>query len=424
MKVLVVGGGGREHALAWGLSKSPAVQELWTTSTNAGICALAKCADIEGEGITGLVDWAADRRIDLTVVGPEAQLTVGIVDAFRERGLAIMGPTKAAAEIESSKAFAKELMVRNHVPTAKFAICETSAAARQAARAMDLPVVIKADGLAAGKGVSICHSWQEVEAAISAIMEERVFGEAGDRVLVEEFLTGPEVSVLAFVSGTDIVVMPPAQDHKAAYDGDQGPNTGGMGTYSPVAGLPADFLPDVEQRILRPTVEAMDRLGRPFTGVLFAGLMLTPTGPQVLEFNCRFGDPETQVLIPRLDSDLAEVLAAVAGRSLNRVQAKWSARAAVCVVMASGGYPGHYETGYPITGLSDVAALPNVQVFHAGTALQDGQVVTAGGRVLGVTAWADTTAGAVQRAYAAVDRIHFSGAFYRRDIAHRALTQV
>jgi phosphoribosylamine--glycine ligase len=421
MRVLVVGGGGREHALAWGLAKSPNVKQLWTTGTNAGLSRLADNVGDAGQNVDSLVDWAEENRIDLTVVGPEIPLSEGIVDVFRSRGLAIMGPTRLAAELESSKTFAKEVMVCADVPTARFVVCESAPEARRAVCQLGTPIVIKADGLAAGKGVSICRTPAEADAAIAAIMEDRLHGEAGARVLVEEFLTGEEVSVLAFVSGENVVLMPPSQDHKAAWDGDQGPNTGGMGAYAPVPRVDDELLTQVRSQILLPIVRTMSCLGRPYSGILYAGLMLTDRGPQVLEFNCRFGDPETQVIIPKIESDLAEVLWAVATDRLGEVQVQWNTQSTVCVVLASDGYPDIYQAGHVISGLDAAAQKPRVQVFHAGTRQEGDSVLTNGGRVLGVTAWGDNIKQAVNTAYDAVDVIKFEGMQYRRDIAHRAL---
>ncbi|MGI6082579.1 MAG: phosphoribosylamine--glycine ligase [Limnochordia bacterium] len=421
MQVLVVGGGGREHALAWGLSKSPEVEQIWTTGNNPGINQLARYVGGAEETIESLARWAERQRIDLTVVGPEAPLSEGIVDTFRSHGLAIMGPTRRAAELESSKAFAKETMVRAGIPTARFMVCDSAAQARDAVRQLGTPVVIKADGLAAGKGVSICHTVAEADACIVSMMEERLHGEAGSRLVVEEYLTGEEVSVLAFVSGGEVVVMPPCQDHKAVWDGDRGPNTGGMGAYTPVLAVDDAMLEDIRQRVLKPVVQTMADLGRPYSGVLYAGLMLTDRGPHVLEFNCRFGDPETQVIIPRLESSLADVLWSVATDRLAEVEVRWSAHAVACVVLASEGYPGCYPVGLPITGLDTAARNRCVQVFHAGTRREGDTVVTAGGRVLGVTAWADSLKQAVETAYDAADAIDFPGKHCRRDIAHRAL---
>ena len=421
MLVLVVGGGGREHALAWGLSKSPEVKQIWTTSDNAGINRLARYVGGAEKSIESLARWAQEQRIDLTVVGPEAPLSEGIVDAFRSRGLTIMGPTQQAAELESSKVFAKETMVRAGIPTARFVVCDTSTQAKQAVRQLGAPVVIKADGLAAGKGVSICHTVTEADACIVAMMEERLHGEAGSRVVVEEYLTGEEVSVLAFVAGEEVILMPPCQDHKTVWEDDRGPNTGGMGAYTPVPAVHEALLEDIRQRILLPIVRTMANMGRPYSGVLYAGLMLTDRGPHVLEFNCRFGDPETQVIIPRLESSLAEVLWAVATDRLSETKVRWNGHAAVCVVLASKGYPGSYRVGLPISGLEKAAAYPCVQIFHAGTRREGDTVVTAGGRVLGVTAWADDIKQAVDTAYAAANAIEFPGKHCRRDIARKAL---
>lgn len=421
MKVLVIGGGGREHALTWGLHKSSLVHEIWTSSKNAGICQLAKCTNIEDAGVKALADWAEAEGIDLTVVGPEAQLSVGIVDEFQSRGLAIFGPRKAAARLEWSKAFAKELMARHNIPTARFALCNNAATALGKARSFGLPVVIKADGLAAGKGVSVCFSWREVESAIDRIMQEKVFGEAGEWVVVEEFLTGEEASVHAIATGTDYLLLPAAQDHKTVFEGDKGANTGGMGSYSPAPVANAAIMDDVTRKIIRPTLEAMAAEGDAFTGALYVGLMINETGPKVVEYNCRFGDPETQALIPRLKSDLAQVLLAAAKGDISQTKLRWSDEAAVCVVLASQGYPGNYDVGIPITGVQEAESLPGVIVFHAGTAWRNNTLVTAGGRVMGVTALSNSIAAARNEAYAAVERINFAGMHYRRDIAHRAL---
>ncbi|HHW08957.1 MAG TPA: phosphoribosylamine--glycine ligase [Firmicutes bacterium] len=422
MKVLVVGGGGREHTLAWALSRSPGVSELWTTAEkNAGLCGIARCVDLTEQGVAALADWAKGQGIDLTVVGPEAYLTVGIADEFRSRGLKIFGPTKAAAEIEGSKVFAKELMAGQGVPTAPFTVCQSAGAALQAARRFGLPVVIKADGLAAGKGVSVCFNWEEVEKAVDQIMVEKVFGEAGAAVVVEAYLEGEEASIHALVDESGFQVMPSSQDHKRVFDNDQGPNTGGMGAYSPapVAGEPV--LEEVSARILRPVLEALAAAGRSFTGALYTGIMMTKEGPQVVEFNCRFGDPETQVLLPRLKTDFLEVLQAAAEQRLAELPLKWRPEHAACVVLCSSGYPGAYKTGYPITGLEEAAALPGVLLFHAATSCQDGVCRTAGGRVIGVTGMGIDLPQALARAYQAAGLISFTGKHYRKDIGARAL---
>ncbi len=416
-RILVVGGGGREHALAWGLRRYAGGREIWSDSDNPGILQFAHRADLADKGIDSLADWAVTHNIDFTVVGPEAELAAGIVDTFRARRLAIFGPDRAAAQLEWSKGFAKELMLRHQVPTARFAICESAGVARQKALDFGLPVVVKADGLAAGKGVTICYDRPELEATISHLMVENVFGAAGGSVVVEEYLEGAEVCVHALASGVDFVMLPVAQDHKAVYDGGRGPNTGGMGAYSPVPFVGPVALADIATRIIKPILAAMAAAGTPYCGALKADLMISAKGPQVLEFNCRFGDPEAQVLIPRLESDLLELLAAVAGGRLQEVEARWTTRAAVCVVLASGGYPGRYETGIPITGAETAADESDVMLFHAGTAGCAGELVTAGGRVMGVTALGDTIDQARHRAYRTVAGIDFAGMHYRRDIA-------
>lgn len=421
MKVLVVGGGGREHALAWKLAQSPAVREVICQSGNAGMAQVARCEAEPAGGVLEMARWAAAERVDLAVVGPEAYLDLGLVDAFTEHGVPAIGPTRRAAAIESSKSFAKELMARYGVPTAAFAVCDSPAAARAAVRRMGAPVVVKAEGLAAGKGVTVCRTLSEAEAAIARTMEERVFGEAGDRVVIEEFLVGEEASILAFVDGENVLPMVPAQDHKAIGEGDTGPNTGGMGAYSPAPVVTQEIFDRTVAEIFRPVVKAMAQEDRPYRGILYAGLMITASGPKVVEFNARFGDPETQAILPRLQSDLVEPFQAILSGELDKVRLEWDPRAAVCVVMASGGYPGNYRTGYPIYGLEDAEREEDVIVFHAGTRREGERVVTDGGRVLGVTALAPTLPEAIERAYAAVEKIRFEGAYYRRDIGAKAL---
>ena len=421
MKVLVIGSGGREHALVWKLKQSPRVSALFSAPGNAGIAQIATCVPVQVTDHDGLLKFAREEEIGLTVVGPDDVLAAGMVDLFEANGLPIFGPTKAAARLESSKVFAKEFMQRHGLPTARSGNFSNSEEARKYVRGMAFPVVVKADGLALGKGVIIAQDLAEAEAAIGEIMDERKFGEAGARVVIEEFLTGEECSIHALVDGASYLLFPGAQDHKRALDGDLGPNTGGMGTFSPPAKL---LTPEMELRVRReildPFIAGLASDGIRYRGMLFPGLMIGADGPKLLEFNCRFGDPETQVLLPRLESDLLDLLEATIDGRLAQTEAKWSAQSAVCVVMASGGYPGDYAKGKAIDGLD--AAGETTTVFHAGTRLENGRVVTAGGRVLGVTALADDLASARARAYAAVETIHFEGAQFRRDIAVKGLT--
>ena len=424
MKFLVVGSGGREHALAWKLRQSPLADRVFVAPGNAGTAIDAENVPIRADDLAGLLRFAQQEKIDLTVVGPEAPLAAGIVDMFAGEGLRIFGPTKAAAELESSKIFCKHLLRSAAVPTAEF---HTFSSREEAARFLtereDEPIVVKADGLAAGKGVFVCEDRQQALQALERLGKEAEFGTAGQRVVLEERLHGEEASVLAITDGRTLVTLPPAQDHKPAYDGDRGPNTGGMGAYSPTPVVPNDMLHWIEEHILVPTVHAMHRAGRPFQGVLYAGLIITRQGPKVLEYNVRFGDPECQPLMMRLQSDLAEVLlAAVEGR-LDQIEPLcWDPRPAVCVVMASAGYPGLYQKGFPIRGLEEAANVPHTKVFHAGTARNEqGQIVTVGGRVLAVTALADSIAQAKLYAYQAVKCIRWDGAWCRKDIADKAL---
>lgn len=419
MKVLVVGGGGREHALVWKIAQSPRVEKIYCAPGNAGIARQATCVNIGAEDIDALVRFAREEKIDLTVVGPEAPLTAGIVDAFTAEGLTIFGPTKKAAEIEGSKAFAKQLMEKYGIPTARYRTFANSDEAKEYIREIGAPVVVKADGLAAGKGVIVAQDVDTALKAVTDIMENKVFGDAGNRVVVEEYLEGEEVSILAFTDGRSVVPMVSSQDHKRVFDGDQGPNTGGMGAYSPAPVYTDEIARYVYDRILLPAVQGLAAEGRPYKGVLYAGLIITQDGPKVLEFNARFGDPETQAVLVRLESDLVEIMEAVIEERLHQVEIKWRPEAAVCVVMASGGYPGSYRKGFPIFGLDEVPE--GTVVFHAGTAEKDGQIVTAGGRVLGVTALGPDIATAIRNAYAAVEKISFQDAHYRRDIGYRAL---
>lgn len=423
--MLVIGSGGREHALAWKISQSRRVGEVHAAPGNAGICAGAKCVDIPPTDIEGLLSYAAENNIDLTVVGPEAPLAEGIVDRFEKEGLKIFGPTKKAAEIESSKAFAKKLMRKYGIPTADYKVFRDAEKAMDYVRELGGPVVVKADGLAAGKGSIPCRNEKEAIEAIRKIMVEKAFGKAGRKVVVEEFMVGEEASILAFTDGEHIIPLEPSQDHKRAYDGDKGPNTGGMGAYSPAPVVDRELQGIIFDEILAPTVAAMREEGREYRGILYAGLMITKEGPKVVEFNCRFGDPETQAVLPRLMTDITRPIEATIDGNLHKVKLRWRRAAAVCVVMASKGYPGKYEKGYPIEGLEQTEAIKDVFVFHAGTKRdEEGRIVTAGGRVLGVTALGDDIPKAIDRAYQAVSRIHFDGSFYRRDIGFRALKRL
>lgn len=422
MKVLVVGGGGREHALVRKIAASPRVDTVFCAPGNAGMAADAECVDIRAEDLPALLAFAKDREVDLTVVGPEAPLCAGIVDLFEAEGLRIFGPRRNAAELEGSKVFAKTLMKKHMIPTATFRKFEDADEARSWLRSvLDWPVVIKADGLAAGKGVVLAANLLEADRTIREMMEERKFGEAGRRIVIEECLMGQEASIHVLTDGQTIAVFDSSQDHKAAYDGDQGPNTGGMGAYSPAPAVTGKVLDQVTRDVLVPLVHAMAKEGRPFRGILFAGIMITKSGPKVLEFNVRMGDPETQVLLPRLKSDLVDLMEACIDGKLDECEIEWDPRPALCVVVASEGYPGSYEKGKAIRGLGKVAEIPDVFVYHAGTALENGQIVTAGGRVLGVTALGEDLRAARDRAYDAVERVDFQGAFFRSDIGHRAL---
>lgn len=423
MNVLVVGNGGREHALAWKIAQSSRVERVFVAPGNAGTALDAENVNIPADDFPGLIHFAKENKVSLTVVGPEAPLAEGIVDVFTKEKLRIFGPPKAAAELEASKVFCKDLLRNADVPTADY---HTFRDARRALIYLegreDMPVVVKADGLAAGKGVIVCDNRQQAIDAVNRIAEGREFGAAGDRLVIEERLHGQEASVLAITDGQTIVTLQPAQDHKPAYDQDQGPNTGGMGAYSPTPLVDDRTMRWVEEHILVPTVHAMKRARRPFRGVLYAGLMLTNQGPKVLEYNVRFGDPETQPILMRLKTDLVDVLEATVDGRLEQIgPLEWDPRPAVCVVMASEGYPGPYKKGLAIRGLEEAAQLPDTKVFHAGTVLKGNQVLTTGGRVLGVTALGNTVAQAKLNAYAAVKKIRWSGAWCRKDIADKAL---
>lgn len=418
MKVLVIGGGGREHALVWKLRQSPRVTEIFCAPGNAGIAQLATCVPLKASEHGKLMAFVCEQGVGITVVGPDDALAAGIVDQFEEAGLRIFGPRRAAARLESSKVFAKEFMQRHGIPAARSESFTDAGEAQRFAQKMKCPLVVKADGLALGKGVIIARSGWAAALAIHEVMEQRKFGDAGRSVVIEEFLEGEECSIHALVDGRSYLLFPSAQDHKRALDGDQGLNTGGMGTFSPAAKL---VTPAMEARIraevLDPFIAGVRSEGIDFRGMLFPGLMITADGPKVLEFNCRFGDPETQVLLTRLESDLVDLLEATIDRRLDQVTARWCEEVAVCVIMASGGYPGRSAGGRPIRGLENVDAT----VFHAGTKLEDGTLVTAGGRVLGVTALAPDLGAARSRVYHAVEAIHFDGAQFRRDIGAKGL---
>ena len=425
MKVLIVGSGGREHTLAWKIAKSPKVDKLYAAPGNGGIAGIAECIDINPEDIEALKDFVKEQRVDLTIVGPEVPLEQGIVDTFAKAGLFIFGPARKAARIEGSKVFAKELMLRYGVPTAAGEIFDDPAAAKIYINKHGAPLVVKADGLCAGKGVIIADTAAEADAAIEAIMIEEKFGAAGRKIIIEEMLQGEEASILVISDGENILPLASSQDHKRVYNGDQGPNTGGMGAYSPAPVVTENIFKETMDKIIKPVIKGMAKEGIVYRGVLYAGIMITASEIKALEFNCRFGDPETQALLPRLKTDLIEVMEAALNGGLGKMTLEWDERSCVCVVLASGGYPGKYEKGRPISGLDIVENMEDVVVFHAGTKLQAAggrpRVVTNGGRVLGVTGLGADIEKAIARAYEAAGKIHFEGMHYRRDIADRAL---
>jgi len=424
MKILLIGSGGREHALAWKISQSPRVTKLYCAPGNPGIAELAECIDLSADNIPGLKDFAVQNKIDLTIVGPEVPLTLGIVDEFETAGLKIFGPAKAAARLEGSKQFAKKIMHKYKIPTAKYETFTDAQKALEYVYMSKLPVVIKADGLAAGKGVTVAISLVEAKRAINAALKDKVFGEAGAQIIIEEFLAGEESSLLAFCDGKNFVPMVSAQDHKAVYDGDKGPNTGGMGAYSPAPVVTDAALKQINETVFRPMLDAMAKEGAPYKGVLYAGLMLTEDGPKVIEFNCRFGDPETQAVLPRLQTDIIDIFEACIAGKLDTQNIVWTDSAAVCVVLAADGYPGKYTKGLEISGIDAAKALPDTYIFHAGTAMQDGKLVTAGGRVLGVTALGADIKTAVKNAYKAAEQITFAGLHKRKDIGQKALARL
>lgn len=421
MKILVIGSGGREHALVWKISQSPKVSKIYCAPGNAGTSEFAENVNIAADDIAGLKKFALEKKIDLTVVGPEIPLVAGIVDTFEKDGLKIFGPKQEGAIIEGSKVFSKQFMIKYEIPTAKAGIFDKEADALHYIEEMGAPIVVKADGLAAGKGVIVCKTKDEAKAAVKQIMTDKEFGSAGDKVVIEECLVGEEASIIALTDGKSIVPLASSQDHKRVFDHDEGPNTGGMGAYSPAPIVTDLLMEQIDLNVLRPFVAGMKQEGIDFKGVVYAGIMVTKDGPKVLEFNCRFGDPETQPIMMRMKSDLVPIFEAVVAGKLNNKLIEWDERAAVCVVMASGGYPGKYDKGIPITGIDKVDQLESAYVFHAGTKLKSSEIVTAGGRVLGVTALGDGIKFAIQNAYRAVSFINFKDMHFRQDIGKKAL---
>ena len=423
MNILILGSGGREHALLWKLAQSPEATKLYAVPGNPGMAELAECVAGSIEDNAAVVKLAQEKKIDLVVVGPEVPLTNGVVDALRAAGIKAFGPTKAAAELEGSKSFSKDIMKKYGIPTAKYEVFTDADAARAYIEKEGAPIVIKADGLAAGKGVIVAETKEQALDAVHEILDDAAFGKAGSRVVIEAFMEGEEASLLAFTDGKTIRPMVSSQDHKRAYDGDKGPNTGGMGTYAPAPVMTKDMVEQATEKILKPMIAAMAKEGRPYQGCLYAGLMITEEGPKVVEFNARFGDPETQVVLPLLKGDLVKIMQACVDGTLDTAAVDWEDGAAVCVVMASGGYPKSYKKGYAIDGLKKAESLGTF-VFHAGTAKKDGKVVTSGGRVLGVTARGGGIKEATEKAYKGVEAIRFTDEFHRKDIAHRALERL
>ncbi len=423
MNILILGSGGREHALLWKLAQSPEATKLYAVPGNPGMAELAECVAGSIEDNAAVVKLAQEKKIDLVVVGPEVPLMNGVVDALRAAGIKAFGPTKAAAELEGSKSFSKDIMKKYGIPTAKYEVFTDADAARAYIEKEGAPIVIKANGLAAGKGVIVAETKEQALDAVHEIMDDAAFGKAGSRVVIEAFMEGEEASLLAFTDGKTIRPMVSSQDHKRAYDGDKGPNTGGMGTYAPAPVMTKDMVEQATEKILKPMIAAMAKEGRPYQGCLYAGLMITEEGPKVVEFNARFGDPETQVILPLLKGDLVKIMQACVDGTLDTAAVDWEDGAAVCVVMASGGYPKSYKKGYAIDGLKKAESLGTF-VFHAGTAKKDGKVVTSGGRVLGVTARGGGIKEATEKAYKGVEAIRFTDEFHRKDIAHRALERL
>jgi len=423
MRILVVGSGGREHALVWKIAQSKLVDKVFCAPGNAGISQLAECIDIKADDIFGLLEFARKEKIDLTVVGPEVALSLGIVDEFEKAGLKIFGPNKKAANLEASKIFSKELMTKYKVPTANFKIFDSADEAKKYIEQIGAPCVVKADGLAAGKGVVVAKNVDEAKNAVTSMMQDKVFGDAGKKIIIEECLTGQEASILVITDSREVVVLASAQDHKRVFDNDQGPNTGGMGAYSPAPIVTADILKEIMQKIVYRSIDGLVKGGVDYRGVLYAGVMLTKDGPKTLEFNARFGDPETEAILPRLKSDLVEVMLATIEGKLSRIRTlEWDSRACVCVVCASSGYPGNYAKDKEISGLDQAAKLDDLVVFHAGTKKVGDKILTSGGRVLGVTGLGATIKDAINKTYTAVNKINFEGMHFRRDIGKKAET--
>ena len=423
MKFLVVGKGGREHAFVWKLAQSDKITELYAAPGNPGMARYAECVDISDGDLEGLADFARRAAIDISVIGPEAPLADGIVDIFTDRGLSVFGPTKAAAQIEADKNFALELMHNYDIPTGAYETFVDAKTARERLEAWQHPLYLKVSGLAAGKGAIYCETLRDSLKTVDDVMVQRAFGESGDKLIAMELLEGEEASIFGFSDGRDIACIVPSQDHKTIGEGDVGLNTGGMGAYAPAPVITPELFDEIAQRIMKPTVRALASEGRPYRGILFGGIIVTPDGPKVIEFNCRMGDPEAQVVLPLLKTDLVDIISAVCDGSVADLAIESDDRAATCVVMASGGYPEAYATGFPISGIDRAEALGDVAVFHAGTASRDRQLVTNGGRVIGVTAIGDTIQSSVDRAYEAVGKIDFDNAYFRRDIGHRALNR-
>jgi phosphoribosylamine--glycine ligase len=422
MRILVIGSGGREHALVWKIAQSKLADKIFCAPGNGGIAGIVECLDIKAEDIPKLLEFARKEKIDLTVVGPEAPLASGIVDEFRNYGLKIFGPVRKAAQLEASKVFAKELMAKYKVPTAAFRIFQDVQGAHKYIDKIGAPCVIKADGLAAGKGVIVAKSADDAKQAVSAMMQEKIFGDAGNKIIIEECLEGQEASIVVITDSKEVIALVSSQDHKRVFDNDQGPNTGGMGAYSPAPVVTSALFKEILDKIVYRTIDGLVKEGIDYQGVLYAGVMLTGQGPKALEFNVRFGDPETQAILPRLKSDLVETMLAASDGKLSRVRnLEWEPLACVCVVCASGGYPGNYEKGKEIFGLQEAAKLPGIVVFHAGTQLKNNKIVTSGGRVLGVTGLGNTIAEAIDKTYQAVEKINFQGMHYRRDIGKKAV---